>query len=77
MCTELSDADPLVGLPGAARAQPDLAKLSDEEAPFLHAHYEEDQILEILLLCGFDRTVAYVSNGLALPLEPTAARFPA
>ena len=32
---------------------------------------------EALLLCGFYRTVAYVANGLALPLEPTAARFPA
>lgn len=53
------------------------ATLDEGEWTALRAHYEEDQILEVLLLCGFYRTVAYVSNGLALPLEPTAARFPA
>ena len=53
------------------------ATLDEGEWTALRAHYEEDQILEALLLCGFYRTVAYVSNGLALPLEPTAARFPA
>jgi hypothetical protein len=30
-----------------------------------------------MLLCGFYRTVAYVANGLDLPLEPDAARFAA
>jgi hypothetical protein len=34
-------------------------------------------VLEVLLLCGFYRMVAYVANGLDLPLEPGAARFPA
>jgi len=53
------------------------ATLDEREWTALRAHYEEDQILEALLLCGFYRTVAYVANGLALPLEPTAARFPA
>ena len=38
--------------------------------------YHEAKILEVLLLCGFYRMVAYVANGLALPLEPEAARFP-
>ena len=33
-------------------------------------------MLEIILLCGFYRTVSYLANGLALPLEATAARFP-
>ena len=28
------------------------------------------------MLCGFYRTVAYLANGLKLPLEETAARFP-
>jgi hypothetical protein len=28
------------------------------------------------LLCGFYRTVSYLANGLALPLEEKAARFP-
>ncbi len=29
-----------------------------------------------MLLCGFYRTVSYLANGLALPLETDAARFP-
>jgi hypothetical protein len=28
------------------------------------------------MLCGFYRTVSYLANTLALPLEETAARFP-
>jgi len=27
------------------------------------------------MLCGFYRTVAYLANGLNLPLEPGVARF--
>ncbi|QIP06110.1 carboxymuconolactone decarboxylase family protein [Bradyrhizobium symbiodeficiens] len=53
------------------------ATLSDEEFAALSAHYDEAQILEIMLLCGFYRTVSYLANGLKLPLEETAARFPA
>ena len=53
------------------------ATLSDAEFETLSAHYDEAQILEIMLLCGFYRTVSYLANGLALPLEETAARFPA
>ena len=40
-------------------------------------HYSEAQILEIIQLCGFYRTVAYLANALDLPLEQAAARFPA
>jgi hypothetical protein len=29
-----------------------------------------------MLLCGFYRTVSYLANGLRLPLEENAARFP-
>jgi alkylhydroperoxidase family enzyme len=50
--------------------------LSDDEFAALKAHYDDDQILEIILLCGFYRTVSYLANGLALPLEDNAARFP-
>ncbi|MBL8556447.1 MAG: carboxymuconolactone decarboxylase family protein [Phenylobacterium sp.] len=53
------------------------ATLRDAEFVELRAHYDEEQIFEVLLLCGFYRMVAYVANGLALPLEPAAARFPA
>ena len=43
----------------------------------LRAWYDDAQVLEIIMLCGFYRTVAYLANGLDLPLEPTAARFEA
>ena len=52
------------------------ATLSDGEYAALDAHYDTEQILEIILLAGFYRTVAYLANGLDLPLEPGAARFP-
>ena len=52
------------------------ATLSDSEFATLKQHYDEDQILEILMLCGFYRTVTYLANGLKLPLEGYAARFP-
>ena len=53
------------------------ASFSDAEFAALAAHYDEAKILEVILLCGFYRTVAYLANGLALPLEGKAARFPA
>ncbi len=52
------------------------ATLNEAEFAALKVHYDEAQILEIILLCGFYRTVSYLANGLALPLEPNAARFP-
>jgi alkylhydroperoxidase family enzyme len=52
------------------------ATLSDAEFKALSSHYEDAKILEIIQLCGFYRTVSYLANGLALPLEETAARFP-
>jgi alkylhydroperoxidase family enzyme len=52
------------------------ATLSDAEFKRLAAHHDDDKILEIILLCGFYRTVSYLANGLRLPLEEKAARFP-
>jgi len=52
------------------------ATLNDAEFKALSAHYGEDQILEIIQLCGFYRTVSYLANALKLPLEANAARFP-
>jgi alkylhydroperoxidase family enzyme len=52
------------------------ATLSAEEFAGLSAHYDDAKIFEIILLCGFYRTVSYLANALALPLEPNAARFP-
>jgi len=52
------------------------ATLSDGEFKALSAHYDDAKIFEIILLCGFYRTVSYLANGLDLPLEEKAARFP-
>src|SRR5882757_5512417 len=52
------------------------ATLDDAEFKALAAHYDEAKLFEIILLCGFYRTVSYLANGLALPLEEKAARFP-
>src|SRR6201992_1675236 len=52
------------------------ATLSAAEFAGLSAHYDEAKIFEIILLCGFYRTVSYLANGLKLPLEENAARFP-
>ncbi len=60
----------------AVDALHDRATLSDAEFKALSAHYDEAMILEIILLCGFYRTVSYLCNALALPLEEKAARFP-
>jgi alkylhydroperoxidase family enzyme len=54
----------------------DRATLSDAEFGALSAHCDDAKIFEIILLCGFYRTVSYLANGLALPLEEKAARFP-
>jgi alkylhydroperoxidase family enzyme len=43
----------------------------------LAARFSEPARMELLLLAGFYRTVAYLTNALRLPLESFAARFPA
>lgn len=52
------------------------ATLSDAEWARLRAGFDEAQVFEILLLCGFYRTVSYIANGLALAPEPGCARLP-
>ncbi len=52
------------------------ATLDQAEFDRLREHYDDAQILEILMLCGFYRTVSYVANALDLPLESKGARFP-
>jgi alkylhydroperoxidase family enzyme len=42
----------------------------------LRSRFSEPACLELLMLCGFYRTVAYLTNALRLPLESGAARFP-
>lgn len=60
----------------AVDALHDRATLTDVEFKALSTHYDEAQILEIIMLCGFYRTVSYLANTLALPPEEKAARFP-
>src|SRR6202051_2585751 len=60
----------------AVDALHDRATLSDAEFKALSAHYDDAKIFEIILLCGFYRTVSYLAKGLDLPLEANAARFP-
>jgi alkylhydroperoxidase family enzyme len=52
------------------------ATLSDAEFAALASHHDDAKILEIILLCGFYRTVSYLANALDMPLEANAARFP-
>jgi alkylhydroperoxidase family enzyme len=61
---------------GAVDALHHRATLSDTEFAALSSHYDDAKIFEIILLCGFYRTVSYLANGLNLPLEEKAARFP-
>jgi alkylhydroperoxidase family enzyme len=61
---------------GAVDALHVRATLSDSEFKALAAHYDDAKIFEIILLCGLYRTVSYLANGLDLPLEEKAARFP-
>lgn len=42
----------------------------------LRRDFNEEAVLELLMLAGFYRTVSYLTNALRLPLETGAARFP-
>jgi len=52
------------------------ATLDDAEFQDLARHYDEAQILEIMMLCGQYRTIAYIARSLQIPLEPGTPRFP-
>ena len=41
----------------------------------LSREFSDEQLLELILLAGFYHTVAYLTNGLRLPLESYGARF--
>ncbi|GGU86945.1 hypothetical protein GCM10010275_23440 [Streptomyces litmocidini] len=55
----------------------DTAHLSEPAWDALRAHYEEAQLLELLVLAGWYRTISYLANGLLLEQEPWAEPFPA
>jgi alkylhydroperoxidase family enzyme len=60
-----------------ADALHDTADIPGEVWTTLRAHFSDAQILELIALCGFYRTVSYFCNGLRLLAEPYAAPFPA
>jgi alkylhydroperoxidase family enzyme len=60
-----------------ADALHDAATIGDALWRRLAAEFSDEQILELILLAGFYHTVAYLTNGLRLPLEALAPRFPA
>lgn len=50
--------------------------IAGETWTLLRAHYDDAQILELIALAGFYRTVACFCNGLELEAEPYAAPLP-
>ncbi len=50
--------------------------LDDAAWQGLNAHFSDDAILEILMLAGRYRMVAYLTVALRMPLEAVARRFP-
>jgi len=55
----------------------DTATVSDALWDKLAARYAEDQLLELLVIAGWYRLIAYVINGARVQREPWAERFPA
>jgi alkylhydroperoxidase family enzyme len=51
--------------------------VSDALWPKLSGAFEDEQVLELIVLAGFYHTVSYLTNALRLPLEAYGARFPA
>lgn len=54
----------------------DTSTISDGLWRKVEAEFSVEQILEFILLAGFYHSVAFLTNGLRLPLEAFAARFP-
>jgi alkylhydroperoxidase family enzyme len=52
------------------------ARVSDALWTALAAHWDPPQLIELLIIAGAYRIVAYVANGAQVALEPWAARFP-
>lgn len=50
--------------------------VTDETWRRLRERFDDEAILELLMLAGFYRTVSYLTNVLQLPLEPHVRRFP-
>lgn len=52
------------------------ARVDDATWTALRASFEEEQLVEILVLAGLYRMIAYACNGATVPLEPGAPRLP-
>jgi alkylhydroperoxidase family enzyme len=52
------------------------ARVSDTTWTALRLHFDDAQLIEVLVLAGLYRMVSYVINGTGLPFEPQAPRFP-
>lgn len=50
--------------------------VSEETWGRLREQFDDEAILELLMLAGFYRTVSYLTNVLQMPLEPHMRRFP-
>lgn len=55
----------------------DTSSVSEALWAELAAEFEDDQILELVMLTGFYHTVSFIVNATRLSPEPYAARFPA
>ncbi len=56
----------------------DSCGISDELWRALRAAFNDEAILELIMMAGYYRTVGYLANGLRLPVEPNVGRpFPA
>jgi 4-carboxymuconolactone decarboxylase len=54
----------------------DTATLSDETWNSLRSRYDDAQLIEVILLIGWYRTLSTLINAVEIPLETWAARFP-
>jgi alkylhydroperoxidase family enzyme len=55
----------------------DTVSISDPLWAELRAGLAEEAILQLIMMAGYYRTVAYIANGVRLPLEPNIGRpFP-
>ena len=52
------------------------ADLDDASWQELRAHFDEAQLIELVVLAGFYHTISFVVNALRIETEPMAARFP-
>jgi alkylhydroperoxidase family enzyme len=55
----------------------DTARLSQPAWDGLRTHYDDPQLLELLVLAGWYRIISYVANGLVLDEESWGTPFPA